>query len=89
MRRLIIGAALLALAAGSAHAQSAPTDKMTIEVTRAELQIIGQGLMELPYKSVAQLMIKLQAQIDAAEKTKPVDPAPAIVPKAYPDAKPN
>ena len=42
-------------------------DKVKLEVTRAELQIIGQGLMELPYKSVAPVLNDLQAQLNAAD----------------------
>jgi len=42
-----------------------PTDKVKIEVTRAELQMIGQGLMELPYKMAAPMLNGLQAQLSA------------------------
>jgi hypothetical protein len=51
-----------------AYCQSAPAiDKIKIEVTRAELQMIGQGLMELPYKTVAPVLNDLQAQLNAAD----------------------
>jgi hypothetical protein len=46
-------------------AAQTPTDKVKLEVTRAELQIIGQGLMELPYKAAAPVMNDLQAQLNA------------------------
>ena len=70
-------AASLALAS-PAFAQAA--GKMKLEVTRAELQIIGQGLMELPYKTSAAVLNDLQAQLAeadraAAAKTKADKPA--------------
>ncbi|HEY8836215.1 MAG TPA: hypothetical protein VIO16_00755, partial [Dehalococcoidia bacterium] len=54
--------ALAALLTSPAFAQ-APTDKVALSVTRAEMQIIGQGLMELPYKTVAPVLNDLQAQL--------------------------
>jgi hypothetical protein len=59
--------ALAALISTAAFAQT-PTDKVAISVTRAELQIIGQGLMELPYKTVAPVLNDLQAQLNAADQ---------------------
>lgn len=55
-------------AAMPAYCQSAPTDKVSLTVTRAELQLIGQGLMELPYKTVAPVLNDLQAQLNAADQ---------------------
>lgn len=58
-------------AAMPAYCQStplAPDSKLKIEVTRAELQLIGQGLMELPYKTVAPVLNDLQAQLNAADQ---------------------
>jgi hypothetical protein len=75
-----------------AYCQTAPaSDKIKLEVTRAELQMIGQGLMELPYKTVAPVLNDLQAQLNAADaavkaaaeakpESKPAD-APAEPPK--------
>lgn len=84
--------ALAFLLSTAAHAQ-APTDKVAITVTRAELQVIGQGLMELPYKTVAPVMNNLQAQLNAADQVaakaaadvakpadKPAEPAKAEEP---------
>lgn len=80
---------LLLVSALPAFAQSSPTDRVSLSVTRAELQIIGQGLMELPYKTVAQVMNNLQAQLNAADDaakkaaadaTKPKEEKPAEVP---------
>lgn len=70
MRSVSIALASLALlgAAMPAFCQSAPTDKVSLTVTRAELQIIGQGLMELPYKTSAPVMNDLQAQLNAADQ---------------------
>ena len=66
--------ALACLIATSAAAQT--PDKVKIEVTRAELQVIGQGLMELPYKTVAPVLNDLQAQVNAADaKAAEVKPA--------------
>jgi len=59
--------ALACLIASPAFAQ-APTDKVPLSVTRAELQVIGQGLMELPYKTVAPVLNDLQAQLNAADQ---------------------
>jgi hypothetical protein len=60
--------ALACLISTPAFAQSAPTDKVPLTVTRAELQVIGQGLMELPYKTSAPIMNDLQAQLSTADK---------------------
>lgn len=62
-------------------------DKIKIEIPRAELQIIGQALMELPYKTAAPVLNDLQAQLNAADaaiaaeakakaEPKPAEPAP-------------
>jgi hypothetical protein len=59
-----------------------PTDKVKIEVTRANLQLIGQGLMELPFKTVAPVLNDLQAQLNAQ------DEAAAKAAKAKADEKP-
>ncbi len=58
--------ALACLISTSALAQQ-PTDHVKIDVTRAELQLIGQGLMELPYKASAPVLNDLQAQLNAAD----------------------
>ena len=50
--------------AGAAFAQ-APTDHVKIDVTRADLQAIGQGIMKLPYETAAPLLIELQSQLQA------------------------
>lgn len=51
-----------------AFCQPAPAnDKIKLEVSRATIQIIGQGLMELPYKTAAPVMNDLQLQLNAAE----------------------
>lgn len=66
-----------------AYCQTAPaSDKIKLEVTRAELQMIGQGLMELPYKTVAPVLNDLQAQLNAA------DAAVKAAADAKPEAKP-
>lgn len=60
-------AALTLILASPALAQS-PTDRVPLSITRAELQIIGQGLMELPYKTSAQVISDLQAQLNAVDQ---------------------
>ncbi len=76
--------ALACLVTIPAFAQSA-TDKVQLTVTRAELQIIGQGLMELPYKTSAAVMVTLQTQLNAADQAAK---AAADVTKPKPDEKP-
>lgn len=70
--RLPVSIALASLAligaAMPAYCQSAPNDKVSLVVTRAELQIIGQGLMELPYKTAVGVMNDLQVQLNAADQ---------------------
>lgn len=56
------------VAVSPAFAQSAPSDHIKIDITRAELQLIGQGLMELPYKAAAPVLNSLQAQLNAADQ---------------------
>lgn len=71
--------AIACILSSSAAAQT-PTDKIKLEVNRAELQIIGQGLMELPYKTSASVLMVLQQQLKAADQatadTKPDTTAP-------------
>lgn len=62
MGRAALVLVVMAAFASSALAQNA-SDKVKIEVTRAELQIIGQGVMELPYKVAAPVMQTLQQQL--------------------------
>lgn len=73
-------AALAVILASPAFAQ-APTDRVPLTVTRAELQIIGQGLMELPYKTSAQVMNDLQAQLNVADQAAAKAAADAAKPK--------
>jgi hypothetical protein len=58
-------AASLPLALVPAVLAQAPTDHVKIDVTRAELQTIGQGIMKLPYETAAPLLIELQNQLQA------------------------
>jgi len=70
-----------------AHCQTPPnTDKIKIEVTRADLQLIGQGLMELPYKSAVPLLSALQMQLNAADAATQAERVKAD--KAKPEEKP-
>lgn len=50
-----------------ARADDAPP-KIKIEVTRAELVLIGQGVMKLPYETAAPVLNNLQAQLNAIDK---------------------
>lgn len=62
--RLAIAASIIATAA---IAQTLP-DPVTIKVSRQALQIIGQGLGELPLKTAAPVLNDLQAQLNAADQ---------------------
>jgi hypothetical protein len=64
MLKLGVAASLALCIADAAFAQ-APTDHVKIDVTRADLQLIGQGIMKLPYETAAPLLIELQKQIEA------------------------
>lgn len=95
MRRLLL-TTILMLIAVPAIAQDAQ-DKVPLTVTRAELQIIGQGLMELPYKTAVGAMNTLSQQLGAhdaataeAAKAKAAEAAKVAEPKSEPksDAKP-
>jgi hypothetical protein len=72
-------AACLSLALMGAALAQAPTDRIKIEVTRAELQTIGQGVMKLPYETAAPFLIELQKQLEAQT---PKPEAPAAKPEA-------
>jgi hypothetical protein len=58
-----------------------PTDRITLSVTRAELQVIGQGLMELPYKTSSEVLGDLQRQLSAAEEATKKTAAESVKPK--------
>lgn len=65
-----IALASLATLASPAFAQPA-TDKIKIEISRAELQAIGNGVMKLPYEIAQPILADLQRQLsehDAAAK---------------------
>lgn len=81
MLRSVSIATVALLLASPAFAQ-APTDRVPLTVTRAELQIIGQGLMELPYKTSASVMNDLQAQLNAADAAAAKAATDAAKPKA-------
>ena len=74
MKKILIAALLLAPLPALAQQQ-----EVTLTVNREELKTIGEGLSELPYKNVVQLMNKLQGQVIQqqqpvkAEPSKPVD----------------
>jgi hypothetical protein len=46
----------------------AQTQEYTIKLTTVEIDIVGKGLGELPYKDVALLLQKLREQIIAQQK---------------------
>jgi hypothetical protein len=78
-------AALLALGIADVACAQAPTDHVKIDVTRADLQLIGQGIMKLPYETAAPLLIELQNQL-AAQTPRSDAPATAPAAKAEPSA---
>jgi hypothetical protein len=64
MSQLALAATLTLALIPAAFAQDL-TDHVKIDVTRADLQAIGQGIMKLPYETAAPLLIELQKQIEA------------------------
>ena len=76
-------AALLALGLSATAFAQAPSDHVKIDVTRADLQAIGQGIMKLPYESAAPLLIELQKQL-AAQTSKVEATAPRTKPEENP-----
>ena len=64
MLKLALVASLTLALIPAAFAQ-APTDRVKIDVSRADLQAIGQGIMKLPYETAAPLLIELQNQLQA------------------------
>ena len=85
MLKLALGASLLLSLVPAAFAQ-APTDHVKLDVTRAELQAIGQGVMKLPYET-APLLIELQNQLQAqTPKAEAPGGTGAIVPSAKTEA---
>jgi hypothetical protein len=78
LKTALVATLSLALA-GAAFAQ-APTDHVKIDVTRADLQTIGQGIMKLPYETAAPLLIELQKQLEA-QTPKAEAPAPVAKPE--------
>ena len=83
MLRIALAVSFALIVADAAFAQ-APTDRVKIDVTRAELQAIGQGVMKLSYETAAPLLIELQKQIEAQT---PKAEGPAPVAKSEPSAK--
>jgi hypothetical protein len=81
-------AASLTLALVPRVSAQAPTDHVKIDVTRADLQTIGQGIMKLPYETAAPLLIDLQKQLEAqTPKAEAPVPAAAAKPEAAAPAK--
>jgi hypothetical protein len=78
MLRLAVAPSLSLTLISPVFAQ-APADHVKIDVTRAELQTIGQGIMKLPYETAAPLLIELQKQLEAQT---PKSDAPATAPAA-------
>jgi hypothetical protein len=64
MLKLVLSASLTFAFVSTVLAQT-PTERIKIDVTRAELQAIGQGIMKLPYETAAPLLVELQNQLAA------------------------
>lgn len=75
MKRMIIGAMLATTIIGLsvAHSQqSVPSNHLfRFEVSIAEINLIDEGLGQLPYSKVAPLMGKLQAQFKMQQQPMP------------------
>jgi hypothetical protein len=82
MRSVQCIAVVSLVALASPASAQALTDKVKLEVTRADLQVIGQGLVELPYKTSAPVLNNLQAQLVATDKAAADAKAAAEKPKA-------
>lgn len=87
----LLATAALVLFAGLAPAIAQDgQDKIPLTVTRTELQIIGQGLLELPYKTSAGPLQSLQQQLKAHDDAlaeaakKAAEPKPAEPAKSAP-----
>jgi hypothetical protein len=65
----IVAAASLAFTAG-AFAQAAPSERVKLDVTMQDLQVLGQGLGKLPYETAAPVMVELQKQLQAHQDEK-------------------
>lgn len=73
MIRTLSASALLLALATAAHAQS--SDRIKLDLSRAELQSIVRGVMELPYKDAAPILNEFQRQL-AAQNVPPAPPPP-------------
>ena len=93
MKKLSLALLSTVLLIAPAFAQDAQ-EKIQLSVTRQQLQVIGNGLMEMPYKNAADVMGTLQLQLNAHEeaaKAKAAEAAKAAEPKTEekpPAAKP-
>lgn len=85
--RTIASAALACLVSTAAAAQQ-PADKVKLEITRAELHVIGNALMEMPYKTAAPVMIVLQQQLAASDQATAKAAADAVKQTEAPAEKP-
>lgn len=68
------------MAAPAFGAEPQPTDRIKLDISRAELTAVAQGLMKLPYEQAAPILNDLSAQVNAQDKkpeAAPVVPTPA------------
>jgi hypothetical protein len=79
MSKIAVATALALVLVNAAFGQ-ALTDRVKIDVTRADLQAIGQGVMKLPYETAAPLLIELQKQLEA-QTPKAEAPPPVAKPE--------
>ncbi len=96
MKRTVALAAFL-LVTGAAFAQDKPAtppagpiaiqDPLQITVSRQALQIIGQALMEIPYKTAAPVLQDLQNQLNKADQAATEDAKKLEAEKAKEPAK--
>ncbi len=63
----LVATSLLALTVATAAEAQAPEVPINLHVSRAELQVIGQGVMKLPYEVAAPVMKSLQDQLTVIE----------------------
>jgi hypothetical protein len=72
MKKLVLSFLLIS---SPIHAETA-SDRVKLDISRAELQVLINGLFELPYKTAAPLLIELKKQLDN-QNTAPAKSEPA------------
>lgn len=76
MKVFLLALSLLIVPAAASAQESSPDRKFMLEITAADLQIIGAALEQLPFKSSAPVIQRLNEQLKKqAEPAQPAAPA--------------